>query len=396
MSLLKYRKLGIVIQTTICVIYCIFKCNTVFCQDSVSNPFTVSSSYFLDYINIASGGIKKGDGIIGNIDFKLNFETKKAHLWDGGLIHVYGLSNFGMIPTRNNVQCLQTFDNIETSDKVQIFEFYYQQSFKNSYLVIGQSNINAEFFNCEKGETFINSNFNTEPEIAANTSVSIFSKATLGIKYIHNVSENLSLMGCVYNGYTGSPEDNPYNNKYRFGKKEGLLYMLESDYVFKENSIATGNLKMGLWHHSGQFTSFLDSTQYGNVSGIFLNGEKKLSNLENQDKGFDAFFMSGFVPTKDVIIKLYFSLGFHYKGLWSEKHKDMLGLAFTNSTINSTIVNRNPNRFTLNETLLEMFYKIECTNNISLQPDLQCFLHPGARTDISHSLIGILRLIIVL
>jgi porin len=170
----------------------------VYSQHLKSSPFSFKLGYIIDYVDILSGEGKSGRGFLGNIDLKMNFETSKASLWKNGNFFIYVLGNHGIKPTKDNLGGIQTFDNIETEDKIQLFQFYYRHKINNFSLTIGQSNIDEYFFHSDYGSNLLNSNFNTQPDIACNIPVSIFSKATLGITMNWEFSRKTSLSTCIY------------------------------------------------------------------------------------------------------------------------------------------------------------------------------------------------------
>jgi carbohydrate-selective porin OprB len=118
----------------------------VYSQHLKSSPFSFKLGYIIDYVDILSGEGKSGRGFLGNIDLKMNFETSKASLWKNGNFFIYVLGNHGIKPTKDNLGGIQTFDNIETEDKIQLFQFYYRHKINNFSLTIGQSNIDEYFF----------------------------------------------------------------------------------------------------------------------------------------------------------------------------------------------------------------------------------------------------------
>lgn len=367
-----------------------------FSQQNKPSPFSYNSLLTSDYVNILSGGVKTGQGVLGDISIQLGFDTKKAGLWNGGTFSVYGLGDFGMDPSENNVGCTQTFDNIETPDKHQLFEYWYKHQLKRGYVVVGQSNVNAEFFHSNYGSKFINSNFNTQPDIAVNAHVSIFSKAALGVKFRYDLSSKSCVLGCVYNGYEGTPADNPYNLHYRFSKRDGMLYMAEVKYLFKHDSTETGNIKLGAWLHTGEFFSPADSVLNTNRGGIYCMGEQLLLPIGGYNQGLGVFFMSGFVPSQNVHISWHVSLGINYSGLFLKRTSDILALAIINQRMTDRFVNYSPDKRVRNEILIEMYYTLPVNNFITIQPDFQYFINPGASREISHSFIGIFRVMFLL
>jgi len=363
----------------------------ILAQKINNSPFNYNALLTADYVGIFSGGIKKGNGGLADMSLQMEFDTKKAGWWQGGTFFTYFLYDHGFKPSPY-VGSNQTFDNIETDDNFQFFEYWYKQRFTRGFIEIGQSNINTEFFHSNQGCRLINSNFNTQPDITLNAHVPIFSKATLGFKFRYDFSQKINIYGCVYNGYEGTPEDNPYNTTFYFRKKDGLLYMVESQFFFNDSS--NTNLKVGAWLHTGLFLNSADSSYHDDRSGVYLLAEKNLIHYSKDNFGLGVFLMTGYLPTNYVIIHWYAACGVTLTGILMKKTTDILVLGITTNRLDKSMANNSSNDKVFNESLAELSWQLPINKYITVQPDLQYFLNPGASKNIDHAFIGIIRVLL--
>ena len=364
-------------------------------QQKDPSPFTFNSDLYLDYVNVLKGGISKGDGVMGNIDAQVSFDTEKAKWWKGGTFFVYGLYDFGFKPSASHVGSYQTLDNIETYDKDQLFEFWYKHQFKDVYFIVGQSNVNYNFFHLDAGNNFINQNFNTEPDVAGNVPISSFSKNTLGIKCSWKITSNWTYKGCVYNGYTGTYKDNPYDLQYRFGKKEGMFTTHQVGYKWRRDSIVTNTLRLGVWYHSGTFINGIDSTEYKGKMGFYGMADKKIMPFGGDySRGISAFVITGYVPDKYSLVKFYYSYGVNVTGIFSRHKTDVLGFGTSNTVVNRNIADLNVPLSRSQENIFEVYYLLNLGNNFAFTPDLQYIVAPGGSPVIHNALVGFIRMVV--
>jgi porin len=363
-------------------------------QGTSPSPFSFNSDVYLDYVSVLKG-ISRTSGVMGNIDAQVSFDTEKAKWWKGGTFFVYGIHDFGFKPSLSNVGSYQPLDNIETFDKDQLFEFWYKQQFKNLYVIVGQSNVNYNFFHLDAGNNFINSNFNTEPDVAGNIPISTFSKNTLGIKCSWKITPELTYKGCVYNGYTGTSSDNPYDLQYRFGAKEGIFTTHQLGYKWRRDSVVTNTLRLGFWVHTGTFVNSIDSTEYKGKIGFYALGDKMIVPFAGDySRGVSAFFITGYVPDKYSLVKFYYSYGVNIAGIFSKHKADLLGFGLSNTVVNRDIADVSVPSSRSQENIFELYYLLNLNNNIVFTPDFQYIKSPGGSPVSNNAIVGILRMMI--
>jgi porin len=116
--------------------------------------------------------------------------------------------------------------------------------------------------------------------------------------------------------------------------------------------------------------------------GVYLVGEHQLSLNENEGEGLKIFYQGAFSPGNENFG--YFGAGFSYTGLLSSKGSDVLGLAFADGMRDNDCGN--------NEVSFELTYKVQLSDQIYLQPDMQYVVHPGGTASrLGNATVGLLR-----
>jgi len=338
--------------------------------------FALNMSYTADIGRNFYGGISQNNAFLGNIDLTLNLDAEKARLWKGGTFFLYLLNNHGNSLSQY-VGDLQGVDNIETTTKSKLYQFWYQHQYKNWTFTIGQHDLNSVFCNTKYGSAFINSSFGIQPDISANVPLSIFPTASLGFIAAYQFNNNFKITAAIYDGTPEAPTSNPSFINWKLSRKEGVLSIVEFEFNNKHSKRGS-TYKIGAWNHSSD-------SHYG----MYAIGDQKLWTPENNsNQGLACFSQVGISPKKDCDIDYYSSFGMHYTGLFS--NDDQLGLAFAHASIQHsedvTTTNEYPS-----ENVIELTYQLQLSKHISIQPDIQYVLSPGGNNTMDNALVGIFR-----
>jgi len=344
--------------------------------------FEFSATYTGDFGRNFSGGIQQKNAYLGNLDITANFNTENANLWKGGTFFIYLLNNHGTSLSQY-VGDLQGVDNIEAESHTRLYQFWYMQKFGKLSVTIGQHDLNSEFSGTEYGGTFINSSFGIQPDISGNVPVSIFPIATLGVILKYEVNDQFSILTAIYEGDPGSQDGNPNSLYWKLDDSSGVLNILELHYQIK-NKTKPGTYKLGTWSHSAD-----------NHYGIYAIADQKLFNEKNDpDKGLGFFTQLGIAPQEGSVFDYYASIGLHYTGLFGGRKEDILGLALGHASMSKLIIEQDPTVDLTGETVIELVYEARINDYISIKPDLQYIINPGAISSVKNSLTGIIRTVL--
>src|SRR3989339_725716 len=150
--------------------------------------------------------------------------------------------------------------NMESGHYTGLYEFWYRQRFGGFSFLVGQHDLNSEFVGTEYGGTFINSSFGIVPTISLNIPVSIYPMAAPAIIGNYIKENNFSIKLGIYDGDPGDSETNRYNIHPNINAHEGYLMIGEFEMLSLVNK-KSECFKVGGYYHSGDFTSYKDTTK---------------------------------------------------------------------------------------------------------------------------------------
>ena len=350
-----------------------------------SCAWQVNATYKGDFVSNFSGGIAPGTTYLGLADLFLQFDAEKAGLWKGGKFLVHGANSHGGEPSANLIGDFQVASNIEAGNHTFLYELWFKQCFRNVTATIGLQDLNAEFASSQVGSLFLNSSFGVHSVISDNILAPIFPLTSPGITLCYDVSKRVSLKTAVYKGCPIDFDDNPYNTKWSLDHLQGLLWVTEGQYTWEGNQKMSNTLKAGFFFHQHCPESEVINSETGNTLthdyGFYLVGDHQV--YANGRHGLCVFYQLGISPRNDNFG--YLGAGCTYSGLLSKKSTDVLGLAIADGMLTKERGQ--------DETTFELTYKVQISDQIYLQPEMQYVVHPGG-TDVQlkNATVGLVRL----
>lgn len=345
------------------------------------SPFEFETGVTGDLASNFSGGAEQGFAYLGDVDITATFSTTNAGLWKGGTLFAYFLNTHGKSLSQY-VGDLQGSDNIEADAHSRLHEFWYAQQLGNFTILIGQHDLNAEFCATEYGGAFLNGSFGIQADVSANVPVSLFPVATLATVLKYEFEMGLSVLAGVYKGDPGDQDTNPNSVNWQYDEAEGTMNILEIQYLKEKEDAFFGSYKVGAWFHS------MDSS-YG-IYGIV--DQKIISEVADKNQGLGVFTQVGMAPHKTSFIDFYASFGLNYIGLIKGRDDDILGLAFNNASVSNVFSDPDTGVQMGVEKVIEFTYQAVIGEFLTIQPDLQYVINPGANSSLENSFLGILRI----
>jgi len=338
-----------------------------FRDSAAARGVTIEAVYTGEFVSNFDRGLvnqKKETIYLDNLDLTVTVDTEKAGLWSGGTLFIYGLRNRGRNPTEDVIGDLHTVSNIEAVDKFLLYEAWYEQQFTERFsALVGFHDLNSEFYVSEYSSLFLNSTPGIGPEIAANVTPSIFSKAALGLRLHFDPTDNWYVQAAVYDG---DPKTRGFQSE------EGEMYILESGV-----SLGKGTYKVGYWQHTGDID--FNNQSFSHNSGYYTVIDQEIFNF-GQDRVIGAFFRWGDVPGNRNEVTSHVDLGLHMHGLIPGRDEDDFGVAYIRA-----------NTRTGHEKVVELSYRMVVMPWLSIQPSYQRIENPGGDRDNSTIDVGLLR-----
>jgi porin len=353
---------------------------------------TINARLVLEGFHNFQGGLNTSR-VVGasTFDLSLSLDTAKIFNWPGGKFYVDLEDHAGQDPSTVLVRDLQVFDKLNARPYLQIFELWYQQKLLEGKvrIKIGKVDANTEFSVINNGLDFANSSAQVSPTAfllpttpAPMPSVNLFFTpsefyyAGFGV-YYSNRSEG-------FGNFVGNPQDIQLSDYGAFLIGEtGLLWRHMP--VFEGN----GNLKLGIWRHTGTFTRLDGSQQYGTYGYCAILDQTlwQPAGAREGGRGLRTFLVYGHTQRTINAIDWHIGGGFTSTGLISSRPGDVMGFSPQYAHISRETAL--PHSY---ELAMEAFYKLRITHWATLMPDLQYIINPGGQYP--NALVGTIRLML--
>jgi porin len=350
------------------------------------------------------GGITRNVDYLHNLDVIFDFDMKKIIGWNDASINLYILGNHGGIPNEQ-VGTIQGISSIAAHNTWKLYELWLEQKFFDEKLcfLFGLYDLNSEFDVRETSSIFINPSHGIGPEFSmtGKNGPSIFPTTSLAIRLQYKISDKLSIKSTILDGIPGDIE-NPNSTQVILNKNDGLL--IATELTFANNSENTYNsyFKYGIggWFYTEKFETFPNSSienrvlEKGNY-GYYGFAEKHLiSENKNDEQGLAGFIRLGITDKNVNKVCTYYGAGINYIGLIPGRDDEILGLAIgTSKNSNDFIISQYENYQTqktkTHEYIIELTYKINLLDYLSIQPDVQYVINPTFSQKDSAFLLGV-------
>ena len=337
------------------------------------SPITTEISYIGESVKNFSGGVRQGTVNLASGMLDVTVDSAGIGWWDNGTIFIESLVDQGNDPSAVNIGDFQTASNIADMNRTRLQQVWIEQRFMDDRfaILLGTHDLNSEFDVSEYGALFTNSSFGIGPEISANMPTSLFPEAGLAARAAFQVDENISFRVA---GYDGDPATRQLKGV------EGYLYIAEGAWASGETAY-----KFGLWRHTKAAVS-------GGKKG--LNGGYLV--IDQPFTSWNGGALGGFLQygvtqaSKALEAKSYIGAGIHANGVFSGREDDEFGLAFARANFSKDYETRNPG-FKKSETAIEVTYKLQVTDWLSIQPSYQYIVNPSGDPALSNASVGLLR-----
>lgn len=354
--------------------------------DGLTTQATLTS----EVIGTVKGGIKHGATELNNLDLVANFDTEKGGLWHGGKIKAYLLTDWGGSPAGYN-GALQATSNIDSPDTVKLYEAFYEHAFFDARVttLLGLHNYNSEFDVSEYAGAFINASFGIGQE-QAQVGPSIFPTTALALRVKIRPTESSYALFGVYDGVPGDP-NNKKGTHVILRKADGIYYVGELGLHSNGADSAAHLYKLGFgaWYKTTDSTDYSEQTHSSN-NGFYLTADRSIYREADQLQGLGAFAQFGYANEDKNQTDYYFGGGLHYTGLIPGRNEDITGIAFARAQ-NSSRFRRLNDDASRAETIFELTYRAPILSWLTVQPDIQYVVNPGAAQNLDDALVLLLR-----
>ena len=234
------------------------------------NPFQkygvkFAATYIGETLGNVSGGLKQGAIYEGRLNLAVDVDLQKLAGIDKLTFHANLFQIHGSGLSRNYLDNFLVVSGIEALPSTRLYEAYFEKQWadKKVSLKFGQLAADSEFFNTKYTDVLTNASMGW-PAI---TSVNLPSGgpspplAAMGTRLLVNLTDQLSVLGGVFDGNQAGPgpgdpqERNRYGVNFRINDPPLLLGQIQYTWNNKKGDPnLTGQIKIGGWRHFGSFS----------------------------------------------------------------------------------------------------------------------------------------------
>lgn len=366
-------------------------------------------TYVADIQGNPVGGDKKGFKYFHNIGLDIVFDMGRLAGVKGGRFHFSASQRSGKSLTLEDIKNTFNVAQVCCVDTYKLVNASYEQSLFEDKLNVRLGRIAGgdEFLSSPLYWLFVQNGIDGNPVgIFLNTGFSAYPNATWGVRVRTHPTKNFYIMGGVYNANPDRLKRKKHGGDLSF---DGPYFLIaEIGYHLNElfhDTGLPGNYKIGAYYETGDFKNFSKpgATKNGN-SGFYvlidqmIYREKSGTGLTTE-QGLHPFVALLFAPDSEInTFPFFFNGGLVYKGLIPGRDQDYAGFAvvygkysdkldpsITQSTeFKLEADTMRPKDF---ETVLEWMYKVQITEWLNIQPDVQYIINPGGTGNIKNALV---------
>jgi len=372
-----------------------------------------------------TGGIGPGAVSTSLFDFGIEIDLEKLVGWEGATVYNSWFAPMGRDVSSEYVGNLFTVSNAAALNSLYLYEFWFQQTFLSEAISIrlGQLAADTEFASSDYGSLFINATFGWPSFLSENipSGGPTFPKGTLGVRLALNPTDWFTFQTAIFQGDPFDDTINRHGFRWRLDSEIGAFGISEGQVRWNSSEKATGlpgQIKIGSWYHTASFASadpessniyrgnygfygVIDQLLYrepsqasGPSATLSANGQpivtKDIVASEKSDQGLGAFGRISVNPQDRNFIAFYFDTGLTYKGLIPSRDGDTIGLAFAYGQVTRGAAEgllADGSRGVGAEMVLETTYQCQVTPWLTVQPNIQYIINPGATQDYPNALV---------
>ncbi|MDQ6909127.1 MAG: carbohydrate porin, partial [Chloroflexota bacterium] len=358
--------------------------------------------YVGEFLGNVSGGLDQGaiyEGYL-KVGFALNLE--KLLGWDDTVFYANLLAPHGDSLSAKFVGDLNVVSNIDAYDSLRIFKLFVQRNFGDGRFTIRLGIIAADkdFFVSQGAGLFLNSGFGTFPVIGQNLVAPIYPVSAPGIRLTWSPAQALSFRAALFSGDVGSASSSRHGTRWNFSGKNGAAAFLEGAWTTTLAGDLPGTYKLGAFYDSKSFSDLRGRRSHAGDYGLYVIGDQQLWRVrplsgDTSTQGLAIFGRIAVAPPDRNLVDLDAEAGVTYTGLLPRRPDDVLSLGVLYSRISPDARVEGGRRFESNhEAVLEISYQAAIHRWLTLQPDFQYIVNPGAVRHTPNAVVAGLRCIL--
>jgi porin len=369
-------------------------------------------TYIGEVLGNPTGGAKQGSVYEDRINFAVDADLEKLFNLKQVSFHANAFQIDGGGLTRGALLNFMDVSGIEAQPTTRLYEIWLEKKWGDKVaLRAGQLAADTEFINSKYTDVFTNASLGWPAGVSLNLPSGGPSPplAAMGARLRADVTDNLTLLGAVFDGNAAGPGSGDpqlrdrYGVNFRVNDPPLALYEAQFQWHSKKGDPGlAGKLKFGGWRHFGTFTderfdtaglSLANPASTGTPAALAQDGgvyavfEQKLLRVgKDDDRGIGIFARTSYSPPDRNLIDVYADAGVELVGLADQRSHDKFGVAaaYAHVSPRAQALDRDfqsiygpawPLRSS--ETVVTAVYQYEVQAGLTLQPNVQYIRHPG-------------------
>jgi porin len=325
--------------------------------------------YIGEVFTNARGGISTEDATQYQALFDLatTVEFEKLRIPLPGKFFMLAQTTHGRGLTEDFVGDAQVLSNIDSGDNItRVNEYWWEFSLldENVTVRLGKQDLNTEFLYMDTAADFVQSAFGLTPALVLPT----YPDPSMGAVVLAQLTDAWQLKLGVWDAFA-------FGGRWGISGNNTVLAVGELEYVYALICESlTGTLAMGAGYLSD---GELEGAALDASSGYYLQLEQQVYRecvcdpCNSQGLAVFAAYYPRFLGATKLAEGIGDSAvaGLVYQGLLPGRDEDLFGAGMTWAELSRGGTNQ--------ETVFEVFYKVEVSSHLSLQPDLQYIVTPS-------------------
>lgn len=318
----------------------------------------------LDGSTVVSGGQPEAIGFDGQylLDIATSIDTKRLFGLPGGTFLIDTQSHNGPNIVTRQMPAIQDPDNMDAYQQTSVDRAWYQQDILGQKVQarVGLMYVDDQFLTVPYGQNFVSLDFSSDAAISTFV-LPTFPKGSFGGDVFIYPVKGLYVSGGMFNDHS---TELPYD-------PGGDLYLTEADWQSQWRGLPY-KLQIGLWRDTGRFRRFTGGLAHHGSGGYLVASQKLWRPKGSADRGIGAFFQFGVGPEPVAPVRRHYGGGVVWTGPAASRPNDEIGIAFSDS-----LLTRRSNFTHGFENEFEAYYQFALWKGLTVQPDVEYWLHPG-------------------
>jgi porin len=330
------------------------------------------------------GGVHDGSLYMNNVDAQLGVDTNKALGWPGGKLLLEGL--YGSTDSANHrfVGAVQDPSAIDTDGTAmfRLYQAYFDQRFGGTDVRVGIMDLETEFGETPPMDILFNGAYawTSTLDQSGRNGPSTYPNTALGARLRQRIGAQWSVQVAVTDGVPDDP-DHPKDNAVDFNGRNGAFLIGQVNFT----PTRTTKLIAGVWDYTGQFDAISETNPDGSQREVFgsrggyVGGATRLYS-PGPHRGLDVFANVGIADARTNLIDTSFNTGLSYTGPLASRPQDQFGIAagIVQATSQFKQMMRDAGGKPADyENNFEITYRAPISDWLTVQPDVQYWVHPG-------------------